>query len=72
MAYHHRNTQLIKSLTDYRQTNQAASVHRHEVNGLRGHLVGGNGQITLIFSVFIIDDDEEFALFNVLNCLRYR
>ena len=33
----------------------------HEVDGFGGNLLGGHGEVALVFAVFVVDDDDHAA-----------
>ncbi len=39
----------------------------HEVDGLRGDVLGSHNQIAFVLAIFVIHQDDEFALFDVSN-----
>jgi len=39
----------------------------HEIDQVRSHFGGGADEIALIFAIFIIDDDDHFAVPDVTN-----
>ena len=47
-----------KPLFGHRETDQAATKLRHEVDRFRSDLFGRKGQIAFVFAVFIVDDDN--------------
>ncbi len=55
---HQRQPQRIAALAGQRQANEAASVHRHEVDDLRRHLFGGDGKVALVLAVLVVHYDE--------------
>src|SRR5438874_5172257 len=42
---------------------------RHEVDGLRAYEVSGDCQVTLVLTISVVDDDQELALAEILDCL---
>ena len=51
-----------------RRAKHTTPATQHEVDSLRGHELGGHNEVSLIFTVFVIDDYHEFALTEVLEC----
>jgi hypothetical protein len=41
----------------------------HKIDGLRRHMFGGDDEIAFILTIFIVDEDDEFALFDVPDCV---
>lgn len=58
---------LAATLFSKRQTDQAAAVHGHEIDDLRGHFLSRADEIAFVFAVFVINDDDNFAVANVTN-----
>jgi len=46
---------MIGALLGERQADQAAAEAGHEIDGLRGHKLGGQRQIAFVLPVFVID-----------------
>ena len=51
------------------ETDQPTGMSGHEINGLRRHVLSGNDEIAFILAIFVIDEDDEFPLLDVPNCL---
>ncbi|MCY1547633.1 hypothetical protein D9M68_837020 [compost metagenome] len=56
---HGREFELFAALAREREADQAATVARHEVDGFRRHVVGGEHQVALVFTVFLVDEDHD-------------
>jgi hypothetical protein len=59
--------QLVQSFTCHSQTNQASTVPGHEIDHLRRNFDGRSGQVSLIFPVFIIHNDDHASFADILN-----
>ena len=64
-----RQVEFFDALGRQRETDQAAGMPGHEIDGLGRDLFGGDDQIAFIFPIFIVDQDDEFALFDVPDCV---
>ncbi len=53
--------QRVATLRRERQADQAAPVHGHEVDRLGRDELGGQGQIALVFAVFVVDHHQHAA-----------
>ena len=49
---------------------RSAAVHRHEIDGFRCSELGCQGEVTLVFAVLVIDDDQHSACLEFLDRLR--
>ena len=74
---HGRQAQVLTTLTRKRQANQATAKLGHEVNGFGTDVVRSQNQITLVFAVLFIDQNDHAAsthisnnFFNWRNCHR--
>ena len=47
----------------------AAPATQHEIDGLGGGEFGGHDEVALVFAVFIVNHDDEFAGFEIFYCL---
>ena len=61
--------QFIDSLGSQRETDQAAGMLGHEIDGLGGDLLAGYDEVALVFTVFVIDEDDEFPRLDIPNCV---
>ena len=52
---------MLQTLFGHRQANQPAAVLGHEIDDLGSDMLGGDGQIALVFAVFVVDDDNHAA-----------
>src|SRR5512145_803688 len=64
---HHRQLELVHLMLGKREANQAASMRRHEVDGLCGHTIGGDAQIALILTVLVIDQNDHSTLTDLID-----
>jgi hypothetical protein len=60
---------LVATLFCEWQTNQAASVPRHEIDDVRRDLLGSTDEIALILTIFVVNDDDHPAIAYVRNSL---
>src|SRR6056297_3106520 len=51
----------------YRYTNETPAVFYHDVYRFRRHLIGSHQKVALIFTVFVIHNDNHFTVTNILN-----
>src|SRR5205085_7422158 len=65
-----RQMQLIATLFRQRQANQSARVARHEIDYFRCDFFRSANQITFVFAIFVIDDDDHSSLTNVSGGVR--
>ena len=66
-ADHLRNIQLAATGFGQGQANQAPAVFGHEIDVFRAHMLGGHDQITFVFPVFIIHQDDHFTLTDIVD-----
>ena len=52
---HGGQAQIVGALLGQREADEAASVARHEVDGLRGDELGGQRQVALVLAVLVVD-----------------
>ena len=62
---HHRQAEVFDHLFFHRQADEAAGVFNHEVDGFGGDELCGHQQITFVFAVFRVGDDDHLAGFDV-------
>ncbi len=55
---HQRDAQIVEPLAGHRHANETAAVARHEVDGFRSDLLGGDGEVALVLAVLVVDDDR--------------
>ena len=67
--FHQRQSELFDPPPLKRKTDQATGVFGHEINRFRGGMFSQNADITFVFTVFIIDKDEDLAGFGGVNDL---
>ena len=68
---HQRQIKLLAPLFRERHADQAAAVLGHEINGLRGCLLGCHGKIAFVFPVLIIGQYNHSAASDLIDCLFY-
>ena len=64
---HWRQAQVVGALLSEGKADEAAAVASHEVDGLGGDVVGGQGEIALVLAVLIVDDDDHAAGLDIGN-----
>ena len=57
--HHLRQSECVQPVAFHRHADQAAGVHRHEVDGLLRDEVRREGEVALVLAVFIVNDDYE-------------
>ncbi len=55
---HGKEAQMIGALLGQREADQPAAVAGHEVDGLRRHVLGGQGQVALVLAVLVVDHNH--------------
>jgi hypothetical protein len=60
--------QRVKPVRFHRYADQSAALHRHKRDGFWCHRIGGDHQITLIFSIRVIGDHNQPATLNRVHC----
>src|SRR5581483_5926090 len=63
---HHGNLQLVEPLPYDWHADQPTPVTRHEVDGLRRHVIRGDCEIALVLPILVIHDDDELTVFEIL------
>ncbi len=58
VGHHHWQLQVLNFFLGQGKTDQASPILCHEIYGFRGHLLGSHTEITLIFPVLIIYEDD--------------
>ena len=66
---HHVQFQLLAARLRKRCAEHAAAVGEHEIDDLGGDFLGGDDEIALVFAVFVVDDDHDPALAEILDSL---
>ncbi len=61
LGRHGRKTKVVEALFGHGQTDEAASVARHEVDGVGSDFLGGHGEIAFVLAVFVVNDDDHAA-----------
>jgi hypothetical protein len=64
-----REMEFFDSLGSQGETDQPTGMFGHEVDGLGRHVLGGNDEIAFVLAIFVIDEDDEFPLLDVPNCV---
>jgi hypothetical protein len=62
-----REMEFFDALGSQGETDQPTGMFGHEVDGLGRHVLGSNDEIAFILAIFVIDEDDEFPLFDVPN-----
>ena len=65
-----RQLKVLATFRGQREADQAATVGDHEVDDLRRDLFGGHREIALVFTVFVVHDDEHSTGANIFDGLR--
>ncbi len=58
---HGEEAQVVGALLGQGEADEAAAVAGHEVDGLGGDVLGGEGEVAFVFAVFVVDDDHHAA-----------
>ena len=66
---HHVEAQFLAAFLRQRGAEDAATLLEHEVDDLGGDFLRGDDEIALVFTVFVIDDDHDPAVAEVLDDL---
>jgi hypothetical protein len=66
---HHVQFQLLAARLRKRCAEHAAAVGEHEIDDFGGDFLGGDDEIALVFAVFVVDDDHDPALAEILDSL---
>ena len=66
---HHRDLELVQTLTEQRDADQAPTVLRHEVHRFRGHPVGRHHEVAFVLAIFVVHDEEDAPLTDLLDAL---
>ena len=69
MVDHQRQIQRIHLFRRQREADQPPPVGGHEIDGLRRDFFGGHTKIALVFTIFVIHEDDHFPISNVFNRL---
>jgi hypothetical protein len=59
---HERNVQVVQTLAGHGKTNQTTTMSCHEVDRFGRDLFCCNHEVTFIFAVLVIDDDDHTAV----------
>src|SRR2546425_6991507 len=66
---HHRDLELVQTLTEQRDADQAPTVLGHEVHGFRCHPVGRHHEVAFVLTIFVVHDEEDAPLTDLLDAL---
>lgn len=66
---HEGETEAIADVGLEGETDQTAAVDRHEIDGFGGNGIGGDGKVAFVLAVFVVDDDDHFAVAEIANRL---
>ena len=69
---HHGDAELVESLFGDADEGDASPFFNHEVHVGGGDFFAEHDEIAFIFSCWVIDDDDHFAFFEVLECFLDR
>src|SRR5678816_4398516 len=61
LRHHLRDVELFETLLRHRHADQAAALGGHEVDDLGRDLLGGDGEVSLVLAVLVVDDDDHPA-----------
>src|SRR5580704_3173759 len=64
---HRRKVQMVGALFGKGEADKSATVFRHEVDRFRGNKFGGEGEVALIFAVFVINYDHHASGANLVQ-----
>ena len=67
VCHHRRDIESVETLPLHRRANQSFRICRHEIYGLRRHLVRRDNQVSFVFPVFVVDHHQHFPLLYILN-----
>ena len=65
--HHQRQGQLFTAITRQGHADQAATMAGHEVDIFRTHVAGRHDQVTLVFAVLVIHQDDHATVANILD-----
>ena len=71
VLHHHRQFEAVDLVRGHGQADQTTTMGGHEVDRLRGHHLGGHGQVALVLPVLVIHQDDHLAGPDILNRLFY-
>ena len=58
---HREEAEVVGALLSEGEADEAAAVAGHEVDGLGGDVLGGEGEVALVLAVLVVDDDDHAA-----------
>jgi hypothetical protein len=64
-----REMEFFDSLGSQGETDQSTGMFGHEIDGLGRYVLGGNDEVAFILAIFVIDEDDEFPLLDVPDCV---
>ena len=62
--FHQRQAKGFNPFTFHGKTNEAAAIFRHEIDGFRCRKFCQDTDITFIFTIFVVNKDEDFTIFS--------
>jgi len=65
---HGKEAQGVGALLGEGEADEAAAVAGHEVDGLGGDVLGGQGEVALVLAVLVVDYDDHAARANFVEC----
>ncbi len=65
---HQRKVEGIDLFSGHGQANQSPAMFGHKINGLRCNRFSSHGKVALIFTIFIINENDHTSGFYVFNC----
>ena len=66
---HHGDSEVFEAFPGHGNADETAPVLGHEINDFRAALVGGDGEIALVLTVLVIDNDDHLPGLEILNGL---
>ena len=64
---HERKVEFVAALFGEGHADQTTAVLGHEIDGLGRDFFGGHGEVTFVFAVLIVDEDDHAALANLFD-----
>ena len=72
MNHLHVQLQFFAPFFRNRCTEYAPTVRQHKIDLFRSDLFCGDNEISFVFAIFVIDDDQKFSLTKIFNCFFNR
>lgn len=66
---HEGETEAVADVGLEGETDEAAAVDGHEVYGVRRNGIGGDGEVAFVLAVFVVDNDDHFAVAKIADGL---